>query len=81
VGTGEKFLNRTAMAGALRSRIDKWDLILQTHTQRNLMIRRSQRRMWGSHLEGENSHQRWMERGNWVREGVKRRNRMLGEGQ
>jgi hypothetical protein len=27
VGTGEKFLNRTAMACALRSRIDKWDLI------------------------------------------------------
>jgi len=27
VGTGEKFLNRTAMACAVRSRIDKWDLI------------------------------------------------------
>jgi hypothetical protein len=27
IGTGEKFLNRTAMACALRSRIDKWDLI------------------------------------------------------
>jgi hypothetical protein len=26
-GTGEKFLNRTAMACAIRSRIDKWDLI------------------------------------------------------
>jgi hypothetical protein len=25
--TGEKFLNRTGMACALRSRIDKWDLI------------------------------------------------------
>ena len=25
-GTGEKFLNRTAMACAVRSRIDKWDL-------------------------------------------------------
>jgi hypothetical protein len=25
--TGEKFLNRTAMACAIRSRIDKWDLI------------------------------------------------------
>ena len=25
--TGEKFLNRTAMAFAVRSRIDKWDLI------------------------------------------------------
>jgi hypothetical protein len=27
MGTGENFLNRTPMACALRSRIDKWDLI------------------------------------------------------
>jgi hypothetical protein len=27
MGTGEKFLNRTAMASAVRLRIDKWDLI------------------------------------------------------
>jgi hypothetical protein len=27
MGTGEKFLNRTAMAYAERSRIDKWDVI------------------------------------------------------
>ena len=27
MATGEKFLNRTAMACAVRSRIDKWDLI------------------------------------------------------
>jgi hypothetical protein len=27
MGTGEKFLNRKAMACAVRSRIDKWDLI------------------------------------------------------
>jgi hypothetical protein len=27
LGTGEKFLNRTAMACAMRSRIYKWDLI------------------------------------------------------
>ena len=27
MGTGEKFLNRTAMACAVRSRIDKWELI------------------------------------------------------
>jgi hypothetical protein len=27
MGTGENFLNRTAMACAIRSRIDKWDLI------------------------------------------------------
>jgi hypothetical protein len=27
VGTGEKFLNRTAVACPVRSRVDKWDLI------------------------------------------------------
>ena len=27
IGTGEKFLSRTAMACAVRSRIDKWNLI------------------------------------------------------
>ena len=27
MGTGEKFLNRTAMAYTVRSRIDKWDLM------------------------------------------------------
>ena len=27
MGTREKFLNRTAMACAVRSKIDKWDLI------------------------------------------------------
>ena len=27
MGTGEKFLNRKPIAYALRSRIDKWDLI------------------------------------------------------
>jgi hypothetical protein len=27
MGTGEKFLNRTAMACAVRSSIDKWDLM------------------------------------------------------
>ena len=27
MGTGEKFLNRTAMACTIRSRIEKWDLI------------------------------------------------------
>ena len=27
IDTGKKFLNRTAMACAIRSRIDKWDLI------------------------------------------------------
>jgi hypothetical protein len=28
MGTGGKFLNRTAMACAVRLRIDKWDLII-----------------------------------------------------
>jgi hypothetical protein len=27
MGTGETFLNRTAMACAVRSRIDKWDVM------------------------------------------------------
>jgi hypothetical protein len=27
MGTGEKFMNRTSMAYAIRFRIDKWDLI------------------------------------------------------
>jgi hypothetical protein len=27
MGTGDNFMNRTAMASAVRSRIDKWDLI------------------------------------------------------
>jgi hypothetical protein len=27
MSTGEKFLNRTAMAGAIKSRINNWDLI------------------------------------------------------
>jgi len=41
MGTGEKFLNRTAMACAVRSRIDKWDLIkLQSFCrQKTLSIR------------------------------------------
>jgi hypothetical protein len=40
VGTGENFLNRTPMAYALRSTINKWDLIkLQTSVrQRTLSI-------------------------------------------
>ena len=28
IGTGENFLNRTPMAHALRSNIDKWDLMI-----------------------------------------------------
>jgi hypothetical protein len=41
MGTGEQFLNRTAMACAVSSRIDKWDLIkLQASVrQKTLSIR------------------------------------------
>jgi len=41
IGTGEYFLNRTPMAYALRSTIDKWDLIkLQSFcTAKNTVIR------------------------------------------
>jgi hypothetical protein len=38
MGTGERFLNRTAMACAVRSSIDKWDLIASVR-QRTLSIR------------------------------------------
>ena len=43
MGTGEKFLNRTPMAYAVRWRIDKWDLIkLQSFCkQRKLSIGRN----------------------------------------
>jgi hypothetical protein len=38
--TGEKFLNRTAMACAERSRIDKWDLIkLNSHLRNTEWLR------------------------------------------
>jgi hypothetical protein len=41
IDTGEKFLNKTAMACAVRSRIDKWDLMeLQSSVrQKTLSIR------------------------------------------
>jgi hypothetical protein len=41
MGTGEKFLNRTAMACVVRLRINKWDLIkLQSSVrQKTLLIR------------------------------------------
>jgi hypothetical protein len=41
MGTGERFLNRTAMACAVRSRIDKWDVTkLQNFVrQRTVSIR------------------------------------------
>jgi hypothetical protein len=44
MGTGEKFLNRTAMACAVRSRIDKWDLKkLQSFCKANDTVNKTQR--------------------------------------
>jgi hypothetical protein len=44
MGTGEKFLNRTEMAYAVRSRIDKWDLIkLQTFCKAKDTVNRTKR--------------------------------------
>ena len=41
MGTGEKFLNRTSIAYALRSRIDKWDLIkLQSFCKAKHIVKR-----------------------------------------
>ena len=49
MGKGEKFLNRTAMASAVRLRIDKWDLIkLQSFcTQKTLSIRQKDHQQIG----------------------------------
>jgi hypothetical protein len=44
MGTGEKFLNRTSMAYAVRSRIDKWDLIkLQSFCKAEDTVNRTKR--------------------------------------
>jgi hypothetical protein len=44
MGTREKFLNRTAMACAVRSRIDKWDLIkLQSFCKAKYTINKTKR--------------------------------------
>jgi hypothetical protein len=44
MGTGEKFLNRTAMGCAVRSRIDKWDLIkLQSFCKAKDTVRKTKR--------------------------------------
>jgi hypothetical protein len=49
VVTGERFLNRTAMACVVRSRIDKWDLIkLQSFCKaRTLSIRQKDHQQIG----------------------------------
>jgi hypothetical protein len=44
MGTGERFLNRTAMACAARSRIDKWALIkLQSFCKAKYTVNRTKR--------------------------------------
>ena len=44
MGTGEKFLNRTAMACAVRSRINKWDLIkLQSFCKAKDIVNKTRR--------------------------------------
>jgi hypothetical protein len=44
MGTGEKFLNRTAMACAVRLRINKWDLIkLQSFCRAKVTVNRTKR--------------------------------------
>jgi phage-related protein len=44
MGTGEKFLNRTAVTYAVRSRIDKWDLIkLQSFCRAKDTVKKTKR--------------------------------------
>jgi hypothetical protein len=44
MGTGENFLNRTAMACAVRSRMDKWNLIkLQSFCRAKDTVNRTKR--------------------------------------
>jgi hypothetical protein len=44
MGTGEKFLNKTTMACAVRSRIDKWDLIkLQSYCKAKDSVNKTKR--------------------------------------
>jgi hypothetical protein len=44
MGTGEKFLNRTAVACAVRLRIDKWDLMkLQSFCKANDTVNKTKR--------------------------------------
>ena len=44
IGTGEKFPNRTPIAYALRSRIDKWDIIkLQSFCKAKDTVKRTER--------------------------------------
>jgi hypothetical protein len=46
MGSGEKFLKRTAMTCAVRSRIDKWDLIkLQSFCKAKETVNRTQQQL------------------------------------
>ena len=48
MGIGEKFLNRTAKACSIRSRIDKWDLIkLQSFCKAKDTIHKTKRQQIG----------------------------------
>jgi hypothetical protein len=52
MGTGEKFLKRTAMACAIKSRINKWDLMncKASVKQRTLSIRQKGNQQIGKDL-------------------------------
>jgi hypothetical protein len=59
LGTGEKFLNRTAMACAVRSKIDKWDLIkLQSFCRAKDTVNKTKRPPtdWGRIFINTKSH-------------------------
>ena len=46
MGTGGKFLNRTAMACTVRSKIDKWDLIkLQSFCKAKVIVNKTKRQL------------------------------------
>jgi hypothetical protein len=46
MGTGEKFLNRIPMACAVRSRVDKWDLIkLQSFCKAKYTVNKTKRQL------------------------------------
>jgi hypothetical protein len=55
MGTGNRFLNRTAMACAVRSRIDKWDLIkLQSFCQAKVTVNKTKK---ATNRLGKDPHQ------------------------
>jgi hypothetical protein len=59
MGTGKKFQNRTAMACAVRSRIDKWDLIkLQSFCEAKDTLNKTERPPtdWTSIFTNPKSH-------------------------